>query len=299
MSRNGSGTYNLPSGNPVVTGTTITSSWANTTLSDIANALTGSVASDGQTPMSGTLNMGANQIINVADPTSAQAVATKAYVDSIGGDYLLVASNLSDVASATTARSNLSAAKSGANSDITSLTGLTTALSVAQGGTGATTLAGANLPVTTAANTFTGTQTFNGTSATKAANFLNIAEAVGITAAAPTSTTNFYVNSGAVQYLTSNTSTNFTLNFAFSSGTSLNTAMSVGDCISATLMITNGASAYYPTTITVDGSAVSVKWQNGAAPAAGNANSIDAYTFAIIKTASSAYTILGSQTKFA
>lgn len=299
MSRNGSGTYNLPSGNPVVTGTTITSSWANTTLSDIANALTGSVASDGQTPMSGTLNMGANQIINVADPTSAQAVATKAYVDSIGGDYLLVASNLSDVASATTARGNLSAAKSGANSDITSLTGLTTALSVAQGGTGATTLAGANIPVTTAANTFTGTQTFNGTSATKAANFLNIVETANVVAAAPTSTTNFYVNSGAVQYLTSNTSTNFTLNFAFSSGTSLNTAMSVGDCISATLMITNGASAYYPTTITVDGSAVSVKWQNGAAPAAGNANSIDAYTFAIIKTASSAYTILGSQTKFA
>ncbi|CAB5217704.1 hypothetical protein UFOVP202_1, partial [uncultured Caudovirales phage] len=29
MSRNGSGTYNLPAGNPVVTGTTITSSWAN------------------------------------------------------------------------------------------------------------------------------------------------------------------------------------------------------------------------------------------------------------------------------
>jgi hypothetical protein len=36
------------------------------------------------------------------------------------------------------ARTNLSAAKSGANSDITSLSGLTTALSVAQGGTGAT-----------------------------------------------------------------------------------------------------------------------------------------------------------------
>jgi hypothetical protein len=40
---------------------------------------------------------------------------------------------------ASAARSNLSAAASGANSDITSLAGLTTALSVAQGGTGATT----------------------------------------------------------------------------------------------------------------------------------------------------------------
>ena len=40
---------------------------------------------------------------------------------------------------ATTARGNLSAAKSGANSDITALSGLTTALSIAQGGTGAAT----------------------------------------------------------------------------------------------------------------------------------------------------------------
>ena len=58
MSRNGSGTYTLPSGNPVVTGTTITTTWANNTLTDMANALTGSVASDGQTTMSSNLNMG-------------------------------------------------------------------------------------------------------------------------------------------------------------------------------------------------------------------------------------------------
>lgn len=299
MSRNGSGTYSLPSGNPVVPGTSITASWANSTMTDLANALTGSVASDGQTPMSGTLNMGANQIINVSDPTSAQAAATKAYVDSIGGAYLLIASNLSDVAVPATARTNLSAAKSGANSDITSLTGLTTALSVAQGGTGATTLAGANIAVTNAASTFTATQTFNGSSSTKAVNLLNVAETVGITAAAPTSTTNFYVNSGSIQYLTSNTTTNFTLNFAFSSGTTLNTAMAVGDSISVTLMVTNGSTAYYPTSFTIDSSLATVKWQNGTAPAAGSASSIDAYTFAIIKTASATYTVLGSQTKFA
>ena len=65
MSRNGSGTYNLPAGNPVVTGTTSASTWANSTLSDIATALTGSVAADGQTTMSGNLNMGNNQIVNV------------------------------------------------------------------------------------------------------------------------------------------------------------------------------------------------------------------------------------------
>ena len=81
MSRNGSGTYTLPAGNPVVTGTTITSSWANTTMQNIADGLTQSVASDGQTPMSGSLNMANNKIISVTDPTSAQDAATKAYVD--------------------------------------------------------------------------------------------------------------------------------------------------------------------------------------------------------------------------
>jgi hypothetical protein len=85
MSRNGSGTYSLPAGNPVVTGTTISSTWANTTLADISNALTGSLASDGQTTASGNLNMGTNRIINTADPTNAQDVATKNYVDTYVG----------------------------------------------------------------------------------------------------------------------------------------------------------------------------------------------------------------------
>ena len=81
MSRNGSGTYSLPAGNPVVTGTTISSTWANTTLTDIANALTGSLAADGQTTATGNLNMGTNKVVNAADPTNAQDLATKYYTD--------------------------------------------------------------------------------------------------------------------------------------------------------------------------------------------------------------------------
>jgi len=142
MSRNGSGTYNLPAGNPVVTGTTISTTWANTTLTDIGSALTGSVASDGQTPMTGVLNMNSNAIANLANPTANQDAATKVYVDT---NALLKANNLSDVANATTSRTNLSAAKSGANSDITSITGLTTPLTVAQGGIGAATLTANNV----------------------------------------------------------------------------------------------------------------------------------------------------------
>ena len=76
MSRNGTGTYSLPAGNPVVTGTSISSTWANTTLTDIANALTQSVAADGQTPMTGNLDLNTNKIVNLADPTLTQDAVT-------------------------------------------------------------------------------------------------------------------------------------------------------------------------------------------------------------------------------
>jgi hypothetical protein len=69
MSRNGTGTYSLPAGNPVVTNTTISSTWANTTLTDIATALTGSVASDGQTPMTGNLDMNSRKVVLLANGT--------------------------------------------------------------------------------------------------------------------------------------------------------------------------------------------------------------------------------------
>ena len=81
MSRNGSGTYTLPTGNPVVTGTTITSSWANTTMQNIADGLTQSVSADGQTPMSGALNMATNKINNLGTPIVSTDASTKAYVD--------------------------------------------------------------------------------------------------------------------------------------------------------------------------------------------------------------------------
>ena len=65
MSRNGSGIYNLPATNPVVPGSTISTVWANGTMTDLATALTGSVAADGQTPMTGNLNTNSNKIVNL------------------------------------------------------------------------------------------------------------------------------------------------------------------------------------------------------------------------------------------
>lgn len=201
MSRNGSGTYTLPAGNPVVTGTTISSAWANTTLTDIGTALTGSLATDGQTTATGNLKMGNNRITGLADGIASTDGATVSQVTTAGATYLLKASNLSDVANATTARGNLSAAKSGSNSDITSITGLTTALTVAQGGTGAATL--------TANNVLLG----NGTSALQAvapSTSGNVLTSNGTTWVSSTPTPVYPLTSGTAVASTSGTSIDFT-----------------------------------------------------------------------------------------
>jgi hypothetical protein len=80
MSRNGSGVYSLPAGNPVVTGTTISSTWANNTLTNIASALTDSLAADGQTTATGNLKMGANRITGLADGVASTDAATVSQV---------------------------------------------------------------------------------------------------------------------------------------------------------------------------------------------------------------------------
>lgn len=58
MARNGSGTYSRPAGGTIVTGTTITKTWADTSLDDISTALTASIANDGQSPILANLPMG-------------------------------------------------------------------------------------------------------------------------------------------------------------------------------------------------------------------------------------------------
>jgi hypothetical protein len=58
MPRDGNGTYVLVSGNPVAPGTTIEDAWANSTLSDIAAALTDSLSRTGQGGMQYPLTFG-------------------------------------------------------------------------------------------------------------------------------------------------------------------------------------------------------------------------------------------------
>lgn len=126
-----------------------------------------------------------------------------------------------------------------------------------------------------------------------------IRETTTISATAATGTINFDVATQSILYYTTNASANWTLNVRGGASATLNSLMSTGQTVTITFLATQGATAYYNSAFTIDGTSVTPKWQSGITPNAGNANSIDAYTFAIVKTGNAAFTVLGSQTRYA
>lgn len=197
---------------------------------------------------------------------------------------------------------------------LTNATGLPISTGVSGLGTGVATLLGtpssSNLSSAITDETGTGNLVFN-TSPTlttpniTTANLLgystirSIFETGNVVASAPGANVEIDLGTRAVQYFTSDASTNFTINFRNSDAANLNSVMSVGNTITSAVIVTNGATAYYPTVYQVDGAAVTPKWQGGTAPTGGNASSVDTYVFTIVKTASATFTVLASQTKFA
>ena len=175
---------------------------------------------------------------------------------------------------------------------------LTGTLPVANGGTGVNTSTGTGSVVLSASPAFTGAVTFGGSSSQISSTFPNIKETTTVSATAATGTINYDVATQSVLYYTTNASANFTVNIRASSGTTLNAAMSTGEAITVAFLVTNGATAYYNNAFQVDGSSVTPKWQGGTAPTTGNINSIDIYTYTIIKTASATFTVLASQAQF-
>jgi hypothetical protein len=150
----------------------------------------------------------------------------------------------------------------------------------------------------TAANSFTAKQTFTGSSSVISSKFVNALEGVTVSATAATGTINYDVTTQSILFYTSNASANWTVNFRASSGTSLNTAMATGESITVVFLVTNGTTAYYNNAVTIDGTSVTPKWQGGSAPTVGNASSVDAYSYSIVKTGSAAYTVFASQVQF-
>jgi len=124
-------------------------------------------------------------------------------------------------------------------------------------------------------------------------------ERLTVSATAASSTVNFDALTQGILYYTSNATGNWTLNVRGDGSNTLNSMLSTGDSITIVFLATQGSTAYYANGFTIDGSAVTPKYAGGTAWTAGNASSIDAYSYTIIKTASATFTVLASQTKFA
>jgi len=126
-------------------------------------------------------------------------------------------------------------------------------------------------------------------------------EAVNVVASALTGAITLDAKTNSVHYYTANASNNWTLNFRGDGSTTMNTFLSTGQAVTVVLLATQGGTAYYPTAFTIDGTAVgvTVEWLGGSAPTGGNASSVDSYSFTIVKTAASTYTVFASQARFA
>ena len=66
MSRNGTGTYALPSGNPVAAGDVAEATWANSTMEDVQVALTDSLSRTGKGGMAASLKLQDGSVSNPA-----------------------------------------------------------------------------------------------------------------------------------------------------------------------------------------------------------------------------------------
>jgi hypothetical protein len=115
-------------------------------------------------------------------------------------------------------------------------------------------------------------------------------------ATAATGTVTLAANTTPVTYYTANASGNWVVNITLSSMLSTN-----GWSCSVAFLVTQGTTAYYNTSVQVDGttSGVTTKWQGGSAPTAGSPSGIDVYTYTVIRTAASTYTVLASVVPFA
>ena len=129
-----------------------------------------------------------------------------------------------------------------------------------------------------------------------------ITEPTTIIAASIASAQTFYLASNSIVYFTTAAGANWTANLTYSSSTSLNSIMNVGDTITSVALVLQGSTAYYQSAnATIDGSSTGVTtyWQGGAVPSKGNASGVDVYTYTVIKTAATpTYTVLASQTQF-
>jgi len=318
MSFNGSGTFVINSaGQPVVTGTVISSTAFNALTADLATGLSTTITKNGQSIPTANLPMGGFKLTGLVDGTAATDSATVSQIQSAYGTFLTVLGTNTITATVSPSLTAYSAGQMFGFVAVNTNTGATTINISGLGAKSIVTPLGALnagdiqsgyfyiiyydgtsfqlLGISTSLTTLSISGTL---SVTGAATFNAIKETTTISATAATGTINYDCSTQPILYYTTDASGNWTMNFRGTSSVSLNTLMSTGQTLTVTFLATQGATAYYNSAVQVDGSSVTPKWQGGTAPTIGNASGVDSYTYALIKTGNAAFTVLASQTQF-
>jgi len=278
VSFNGSGTFLVnTAGQPVVINTVISNTVFNALTADLATGLSTCITKDGQTALTANIPWGGYKITGLGAPTTS-------------GDALSF----------------------GAVATISTLT-LTNALTVANGGTGAATLtgvlkgngtsaftaatAGTDFVAPGTATTFTAKQTFSGGTGVFGVKLVSALEKITVSATAATGTINYDATTQNILYYTSSATANWTLNIRGDGSNSLDSLMASGESLTIAFRVTQGATPYYNSAVTIDGNAVTPKWLAGA-PTSGTASGVDTYLYEVVKTGSATFTVFASKASF-
>ena len=112
---------------------------------------------------------------------------------------------------------------------------------------------------------------------------------------------NIDVSNNTVYYFTSNTTANVTFNFRANgvNGGNLDSLLSIGQSVSSAILLRQGATKYRAN-VYIDSALQVPFWLGNSAPgyATTQQESIDTYSFNIIKTAANTYTVLASNSNF-
>lgn len=110
MSFNGSGVFSLQPGNPVITGTVISSSWANNTLADIANnGLTLCLTKDGQQTPTANIPLGGFQLTGVGNATTRDAAPNAGQIQDGALTWLTAVAGTDTITASSSSPSGMSA----------------------------------------------------------------------------------------------------------------------------------------------------------------------------------------------
>ena len=162
----------------------------------------------------------------------------------------------------------------------------------------------------TASPTFTGTVTLPASTALTTPVLTSPFETVSSSATALSGSTAAALNAATSTFYnyTANPTAAFTVNIT-------NAPTTTGQSVTFAMLVNNGATAYLPLNFTVNGNqagasssvlpvegatnnGITTRYQGGTAWTAADASTIDSYTFVVICTGSSTWTVLASLTKF-